>query len=185
MAATIAVVYPHANALGGDGFWLIAAAGRRTPIAIDAAGRAAPDDRPLRRPWAWTRSPFAAPQAANTVAGAVGAWAWPTRRRGVRRQPGVGTAAGGRHLLRAQRHAGHRGPAPRNRRPSGRAGRPAGLCGDVSGPDGARAAAGQPYEAAGAGRNPGRDRVGRSGQVSTTARWPRIAARTWTKSAAR
>ena len=29
MAATIAVVYPHMNSLGGDGFWLIADAKRR------------------------------------------------------------------------------------------------------------------------------------------------------------
>lgn len=39
-AATIAVVYPHMNAIGGDGFWLIHEPGKK-PIAIDAAGTAA------------------------------------------------------------------------------------------------------------------------------------------------
>ena len=36
-AATIAVVYPHMNGLGGDGFWLIAAPDA-APIGIDACG---------------------------------------------------------------------------------------------------------------------------------------------------
>ncbi len=39
-AATIAVVYPHMNAIGGDGFWLIAEPGRE-PVGIDACGGAA------------------------------------------------------------------------------------------------------------------------------------------------
>ena len=39
-AATIAVVYPHMNSIGGDGFWIISEPGQ-TPIAIDACGRAA------------------------------------------------------------------------------------------------------------------------------------------------
>ena len=38
-AATIAVVYPHMNAIGGDGFWLISEPGQ-APVAIDACGRA-------------------------------------------------------------------------------------------------------------------------------------------------
>jgi gamma-glutamyltranspeptidase len=38
-AATIAVVYPHMNGLGGDGFWLIVPPGGE-PIAIDASGAA-------------------------------------------------------------------------------------------------------------------------------------------------
>ncbi|MGS0468260.1 gamma-glutamyltransferase [Cobetia marina] len=40
MAATIAVVYPHMNGIGGDGFWLIKRPGL-APIAIDACGPAA------------------------------------------------------------------------------------------------------------------------------------------------
>ena len=39
-AAAIAVVYPHMNSIGGDGFWLIHEPGK-TPVAIDACGRAA------------------------------------------------------------------------------------------------------------------------------------------------
>ncbi|MDO8826880.1 gamma-glutamyltransferase family protein [Methylophaga sp.] len=39
-AATIAVVYPHMNSLGGDGFWLIQRKGE-APIAIDGCGRSA------------------------------------------------------------------------------------------------------------------------------------------------
>ena len=39
-AAAIAVVYPHMNGIGGDGFWLIAEPGR-PPIGIDACGAAA------------------------------------------------------------------------------------------------------------------------------------------------
>lgn len=39
-AASISVVYPHMNSLGGDGFWLISEPGK-APIAIDASGVAA------------------------------------------------------------------------------------------------------------------------------------------------
>mgnify|MGYP006192436829 CR=1 FL=1 len=39
-ASTIAVVYPHMNAIGGDGFWLIHEPGRPV-VAIDACGPAA------------------------------------------------------------------------------------------------------------------------------------------------
>ena len=39
-AAAIAVVYPHMNAIGGDGFWLIHEPGK-APVAIDACGPAA------------------------------------------------------------------------------------------------------------------------------------------------
>jgi len=39
-AASISVVYPHMNSLGGDGFWLISEPGK-TPIGIDASGTAA------------------------------------------------------------------------------------------------------------------------------------------------
>ncbi|MGL6250092.1 MAG: gamma-glutamyltransferase, partial [Billgrantia desiderata] len=39
-AATIAVAYPHMNAIGGDGFWLIHEPGK-APMALDACGPAA------------------------------------------------------------------------------------------------------------------------------------------------
>lgn len=38
-AAAIAVVYPHMNSLGGDGFWLLQKPGK-APVAIDACGYA-------------------------------------------------------------------------------------------------------------------------------------------------
>jgi len=40
-AATIAVVYPHMNGLGGDNFWLVHDARRRRLLGLNAAGRAA------------------------------------------------------------------------------------------------------------------------------------------------
>lgn len=74
MAATIAVVYPHMNSLGGDGFWLIKPAGR-DPIAIDACGPAA---RSVDMDWYRTRGldsiPSRGPAAALTVAGTVHGW---------------------------------------------------------------------------------------------------------------
>ncbi len=39
-AAAIAVVYPHMNGIGGDGFWLIHEPGQ-APVAIDACGASA------------------------------------------------------------------------------------------------------------------------------------------------
>lgn len=74
-AATIAVVYPHMNGLGGDGFWLIAPPGR-IPIAIEAcgvSGRAVTPD--LYRAAGHDAVPARGALAANTVAGAVSGWA--------------------------------------------------------------------------------------------------------------
>ncbi|MCM0020855.1 MAG: gamma-glutamyltransferase family protein [Tagaea sp.] len=74
MAAAIPVVYPHMNAVGGDGFWLIDA-GDGKPVAIDACGAAA-----LALSPAWYRKqghetiPSRGPLAANTVAGTVSGW---------------------------------------------------------------------------------------------------------------
>jgi gamma-glutamyltranspeptidase/glutathione hydrolase len=74
-AATIAVVYPHMNALGGDGFWLIAEPGQ-PPRAIDACGAAAAiasrawyADQAVR-----DRLPTRGPMAALTMAGTVSGW---------------------------------------------------------------------------------------------------------------
>lgn len=72
-AASIAVVYPHMNAIGGDGFWLIHEPGKR-PIAIDACGSsAALADRDFYA--GHTQIPSRGPLAALTVAGTVGGWA--------------------------------------------------------------------------------------------------------------
>jgi gamma-glutamyltranspeptidase/glutathione hydrolase len=73
-AATIAVVYPHMNGIGGDAFWLVAAPGL-SPIAIDACGPAARAAsigfyRDSRSP----AIPVRGPLAANTVAGTVAGW---------------------------------------------------------------------------------------------------------------
>src|SRR5262244_488852 len=74
MAATIAVVYPHMNHLGGDGFWLLREpSGRiRALTAAGAAGaRATPD---LYREAGHDAIPARGPLAALTVPGAVAGW---------------------------------------------------------------------------------------------------------------
>jgi gamma-glutamyltranspeptidase len=74
MAATIAVVYPHMNAVGGDGFWLVREPGGRVR-AIEAcgpAGRLATAKR--YRDKGFDTIPNRGPDATVTVAGAVGGW---------------------------------------------------------------------------------------------------------------
>jgi len=71
-AATIAVVYPHMNGLGGDGFWLIVPP-KGEPIAIDASG-AAGSLATVQSYHPHTTIPFRGPQAALTVAGTVSGW---------------------------------------------------------------------------------------------------------------
>jgi gamma-glutamyltranspeptidase len=71
-AAALAVVYPHMNSIGGDGFWLIAEPGE-TPVGIDASGRAAAGATPEL--YAGLKSiPWRGGLAANTVAGTVSGW---------------------------------------------------------------------------------------------------------------
>lgn len=74
-ASTIAVVYPHMNALGGDNFWLIAKPGE-APCGIDACGGAAAlatidyyHDHGISG-----ALPGRGPHAALTMAGAVSGW---------------------------------------------------------------------------------------------------------------
>jgi oxamate amidohydrolase len=77
-AAAIAVVYPHMNALGGDGFWLIhdPAQGSAPPVAIDACGPAAATaDIGYYASRGHAAIPSRGPLAALTVAGTVGGWA--------------------------------------------------------------------------------------------------------------
>jgi len=71
-AATIAVVYPHMNGLGGDSFWLIVPP-EGEPITIDASG-AAGSLATLDFYAGQTRIPHRGPTAALTVAGTVGGW---------------------------------------------------------------------------------------------------------------
>ncbi len=73
-AATIAVVYPHMNAIGGDGFWLIAEPGK-DPVAIRACGGAAEAATPdFYRERGHGVIPARGALAALTVAGAIGGW---------------------------------------------------------------------------------------------------------------
>lgn len=74
-AATIAVVYPHMNALGGDNFWLLGKPGE-APVGIDACGGAAAlADIGFYKCRDMDGIPERGPLAALTVAGAVSGWA--------------------------------------------------------------------------------------------------------------
>jgi gamma-glutamyltranspeptidase len=72
MAASIAVVYPHMNSIGGDGFWII-----REPKgkvrAIEACGFAG-DKATVAAYEALGGIPMRGPMAALTVPGAIGGW---------------------------------------------------------------------------------------------------------------
>jgi gamma-glutamyltranspeptidase/glutathione hydrolase len=73
-AATIPVVYPHMNAIGGDGFWIVAEPGK-DPIGIDACGAAGAAVTPeFYRSKGLAQIPSRGPLAANTVAGTVAGW---------------------------------------------------------------------------------------------------------------
>lgn len=72
-AAAIAVTYPHMNAIGGDGFWLIHEPGRE-PVAVDACGPAATAATPAFYA-GHDNIPARGPKAALTVAGTVAGWA--------------------------------------------------------------------------------------------------------------
>lgn len=74
-AATIAVVYPHMNSIGGDGFWVIRGPGGRVG-GIDASGASG-----LNASRLWYRErgivekiPFRGGIAALTVAGTISGW---------------------------------------------------------------------------------------------------------------
>lgn len=73
-AATIAVVYPHMNGLGGDSFWLVGGAGS-APVGIQACGRSAlAADRAWYAERGCSSIPSRGPLAALTVAGTVAGW---------------------------------------------------------------------------------------------------------------
>ena len=73
-AAAIAVVYPHMNAIGGDGFWLIAEPGK-DPVGIDASGGAAGlASIDFYREQGLEQIPARGPLAALTCAGTVAGW---------------------------------------------------------------------------------------------------------------
>ena len=74
-AATIAVVYPHMNGIGGDNVWLIYDAGRRQLRALNAIGRAAAAvDLGDYRARFGAAIPVRGGAAALTVPGVVSGW---------------------------------------------------------------------------------------------------------------
>ena len=118
-AATIAVVYPHMNSIGGDSFWLVHVPGA-TPRGIDACGAAARGGvarlvRGARASRARSRS--AAAIAANTVAGTISGWAlaYEMRRELGGKLPLSRLLADAIHYAR-DRDPGHAQPARQHRR---------------------------------------------------------------------
>lgn len=73
-AASLAVVYPHMNSIGGDSFWLLSAPGS-APVAVDACGRSGGAvSLDLYRSRGLSSPPWRGPLAANTVAGTISGW---------------------------------------------------------------------------------------------------------------
>jgi gamma-glutamyltranspeptidase/glutathione hydrolase len=74
-AAAIAVVYPHMNSIGGDGFWLIQEPGQ-PPVGIDASGGAAAlATAEFYAKQGHRAIPARGPLAALTIAGTISGWA--------------------------------------------------------------------------------------------------------------
>jgi gamma-glutamyltranspeptidase/glutathione hydrolase len=79
-AATVAVVYPHMNGVGGDNFWLIHDGRRGRLLALNAAGRAAAAATPEHyRATHGGAIPTRGGPAALTVPGVVSGW-WAAHR---------------------------------------------------------------------------------------------------------
>ncbi|PZP64720.1 MAG: gamma-glutamyltransferase [Azospira oryzae] len=73
-AATITVVYPHMNGIGGDSFWVFYAPDKGVS-SIDACGAAGRRvTREFYRQQGLTQIPVRGPLAANTVAGTLSGW---------------------------------------------------------------------------------------------------------------
>lgn len=73
VAATLAVVYPHMTAIGGDGFWLIREPDGSVHSIHGCGGAAAAADLSLYADM--DAVPTRGPLAANTVAGTISGWA--------------------------------------------------------------------------------------------------------------
>ncbi|MDV2991888.1 MAG: Glutathione hydrolase-like YwrD proenzyme [Chroococcidiopsis sp. SAG 2025] len=74
-AATLTVVYPHMNSLGGDNFWLIYNAKERELKGLNASGRAGEKATiDFYQSQGYDRIPFRGYLSANTVPGAVSGW---------------------------------------------------------------------------------------------------------------
>ena len=73
-ASTIAVVYPHMNGIGGDGFWVISEPNQPV-VAVEGCGVAGADvSRNLYLERKLESIPTRGPLAANTLAGTIGGW---------------------------------------------------------------------------------------------------------------
>jgi gamma-glutamyltranspeptidase len=110
--ATISVVYPQMNSIGGDGFWLIHEDGRppRGILGVGAAGREVTIE--MYRGLGHDAIPSRGPLAANTVAGTVSSWQAALE---VARAWG-GTMPLGRLLEDAAHYARHGMPVSRSQR---------------------------------------------------------------------
>lgn len=74
-AAAVAVVYPHMNGIGGDGFWVISRPGKE-PVGVRACGPAAARaTKAFYEEHGDSAIPTRGPRAALTVAGAISGWA--------------------------------------------------------------------------------------------------------------
>src|SRR5215475_14647519 len=73
MAASVAVIYPHMNHLGGDGFWLIREPSGRVRALMGAGPAGANATQRFYRDAGYNEIPARGPLAALTVPGAVGA----------------------------------------------------------------------------------------------------------------
>ena len=73
VAATLAVVYPHMNSIGGDSFWLVHEPDGRVHTVHGCGAAAAKADLSLYA--GLDAVPWRGPLAANTVAGTISAWA--------------------------------------------------------------------------------------------------------------
>jgi gamma-glutamyltranspeptidase len=95
-AATIAVVYPHMNGIGGDSFWLIFDARAGLLLALNAAGRSAgAADLDAYRSRHGSAIPTRGGPAALTAPGAVSGW-WHAHRHSAER---MGSPIAWRDLL--------------------------------------------------------------------------------------
>lgn len=74
VAATLAVVYPHMNSIGGDAFWMIASPDGTVRSVSGVGAAAAAADLALYARHGLSAVPWRGPLAANTVAGAVSSW---------------------------------------------------------------------------------------------------------------
>ena len=109
-AATIAVVYPHMNGIGGDCFWLIVKS-EAAPIGIQACGPAGRDVTvELYRNRGLDAVPARGGLAANTVAGGIAGWIAALE---ISREMGGSTALD-RLLADAIFHAEHGFPVSRS-----------------------------------------------------------------------